>query len=246
MSPVHPAVHLSSIDEQRFGIRTARTSNMTTDVLNPVLDYCRAHDVVLLIARCLSSDLDAAHAMEREGFLLMDTLIHYTRDLTREPLPADTWHGEMRSVRPGEEHEVRRIAAECFEGYVGHYHADERLGRTKCDEVYSSWAFRSCISREVADDVLVAFLGGRMAGFLTLKMASADVGEGPLFAVAPRARGRGTSTALMLGGMEWCRSRGAARMVIPTQITNIASQRVWSRLGFEPAYAEYTFHKWFD
>jgi len=246
MSAEQLTVCLSAIDEQRFGIRTARTSNMTADVLFRVLDYCRAHDVVLLVARCLSSDTEAAQAMEREGFLLMDTLIHYTRDLTRQPLPPDTWHGEVRSVRPGEEHEVRRIAAKCFEGYLGHYHADERLDRTKCDEVYSSWAYRSCISREVADDVLVAFLDGRMAGFLTLKMGTADEGQGPLFAVDPRARGSGASTTLMIRGMKWCRSKGAARMVIPTQITNIASQRVWSRLGFEPAYAEYTFHKWFD
>jgi hypothetical protein len=45
--------------------------------------------------------------------------------------------------------------------------------------------------------------------------------------------------------MAWCASRGAARMMVSTQINNVAVQKVWARLGFEPNYAYYTFHKWF-
>jgi hypothetical protein len=34
-------------------------------------------------------------------------------------------------------------------------------------------------------------------------------------------------------------------MLISTQITNVAVQKVWTRLGFEPSRSYYTFHKWF-
>ena len=43
-----------------------------------------------------------------------------------------------------------------FSGYLGHYHADPRLDRAKCDEVYLSWAERSCVDPSVASKVLVA------------------------------------------------------------------------------------------
>ena len=56
-------------------------------------------------------------------------------------------------VRLGEEHSVMAVARELFHGYLGDYHADDRLDRAKCDELYTSWAYCSCVSREVADEV---------------------------------------------------------------------------------------------
>ncbi len=246
MSSDHPLVRLSDIDEERFGIRTARTDGVTAEALPSVLSFCRRRGVVLLIARCPASDLRAAQAMEREGFLLMDTLVHYGRDLVNVPVPAEDPLLQVRPVLPGEEDEVVEVAGQAFRGYLGHYHADERLDRRQCDEVYKSWALRSCLSRDVAEEVLVASLGDSIVGFLTLRMASSEEGHGILFAVAPSVRRRGVSSALMIGGLRWCLEKGAARMTIPTQVNNVPSQKVWCRLGFEPSHAQYTFHKWFD
>jgi GNAT superfamily N-acetyltransferase len=184
--------------------------------------------------------------MEREGFLLMDTLVYYRYDLTQSPLPGDNAKVPVRPMRPGEEERVRDVATESFRGYFGHYHADERLDRAKCDEVYVSWAYRSCVSREVADEVLVADLNGSIVGFATLRLNSAEEGEGVLFGVAPSAQGQGVYRSFMIRGMQWCLSNRAKRMVVSTQITNIAVQKVWTRLGFGPSYSYYTFHKWFD
>ena len=73
-----------------------------------------------------------------------------------------------------------------------------------------------------------------------------EEGEGRLFAVSPEVQGQGISRSHMVQAMEWFLSRGARRMIISTQITNIGVQKVWVRLGLEPAYAYHTFHKWFD
>lgn len=246
MSSDLPQVYLSAIDEERFGIRTARAKQVTLDTLPAIMDFCRANDVTLLIARCLTSELRAAQAMEREGFVLMDTLVYYARKLLKKPIPPDTGEISVRPVRPGEEEIVKAVAAESFRGYFGHYHADERLDPVKCDEAYVDWAVRSCVSREVADEVLVADLEGTIAGFATLRMNSEEEGEGVLFGVAPFAQGRGIYRSFMVHGMEWCLSQGARRMVVSTQIINIAVQKVWARVGFEASHAYYTFHKWFD
>jgi len=239
-------VSLSAIDEERFGIRTARARGVTCELLPSIIAFCRANAVTLLIARCLVLELEAAQIMERDGFILMDTLVYYKRNLVQRPVPPDAGKVPVRPISLGEEEKVKAVATESFRGYFGHYHADERLDRAKCDEAYVSWAFRSCVSRDVADEVVVADSDGSIVGFATLRLSSAEEGEGVLFGVAPSAQRQGIFRSLMIGGMEWCLARGAARMVYSTQITNTAVQKVLVRLGFEPSHAYYTFHKWFD
>jgi GNAT superfamily N-acetyltransferase len=241
-----PIVSLSEIDSERFGIRAARALEVTEDTLPAVLDYCAANRVVFLIARCSASDLRAAQAMERRAFALMDTLVYYTRDLERAPVPSAGSAVVVRPLRPGEAPVVTGIAGETFRGYSGHYHADPRLDRTRCDEAYISWASRSCVDPAVADVVLVAESESDIVGFATLRMRTAIEGEGVLFGVKPAAQGKGVYRSLMIGGMEWCASRGATTMVVSTQLVNVTVQKVWSRLGFEVARAHYTFHGWFD
>lgn len=246
MSPDAPMVVLSPLDRERFGIETAKASHVSLETLPAVIDFCRAHDVILLISRCLTSELQAAQAMERQGFGLMDTLVYYARSLSKTPVPTDSGQAALRPVRPGEEGTVQAVAANAFQGYMGHYHADPRLDRTQCDRVYTDWAYRSCISREVADEVLVAEVEGAIAGFATLRLNGPEESEGVLFGVASWAQSRGIYRSLMIRGMEWSVAQGATRMVVSTQITNIAVQKVWTRLGFEPSRSYYTFHKWFS
>jgi len=141
---------------------------------------------------------------------------------------------------------VKSIAKDAFRGYFGHYHADERLDRVKCDEIYESWAERSVLLREVADVVLVAELDGAIVGFVTLRMNNPEEGEGLLFGVSPLAQRRGIARLLIVGGMKWCVTHGASRITISTQLANVAVQKVWARVGFEFNHAYYTFHKWLD
>jgi GNAT superfamily N-acetyltransferase len=176
----------------------------------------------------------------------LDTLIDYSRQVRDLPILSA---GESISVRPlesGEAEDVKRLAVEAFRGYFGHYHADARLERAKCDAVYVSWAYRSCTSPGVADDILVAESNGRLAGFITLKMNDLKTGDGRLFGVAPAARGTGVAQSLMVSALAWCAARQLKQMTISTQITNLGSQKVWVRLGFEPDHAYYTLHKWFE
>jgi len=232
------------MDTDRWGVVTAKASHVTADSLRHAMDFCRDNAVEFLIARCSTGDLRAAQAMEREGFQIMDTLVYFTRDIARGA-PRDVGSISIRELSAGEESAVRQLAGESFSRYIGHYHADSRLDRRQCDETYMDWAHRCCLSKDFADAVLVAAMDGRVIGFLTLRLNSAEEAEGGLLAVAPEAQGRGIGRSLMVGGIQWCKARGTARMVISTQITNIVVQKMWTRLGFEPSKAFYTFHKWF-
>jgi ribosomal protein S18 acetylase RimI-like enzyme len=245
MNRKSPVVSLSPLDEERFGIRTARASDVLPETVPEVLEFCRENRVVLAACRCSVSEPLAAQELERAGFLLMDTLVYYARDLRRGEAAEEEEGSLVRPFRPGEEEAVRRVAADAFRGYVSHYHADPRLDPRKCDEVYPDWAFRTCV-RGAADQVLVAESEGAVAGFASIRRNSPDEADVLLFAVDPAHQGRGIARALLLKTMEWCRSRRVSRLLYSTQITNQPAQKLLVRIGFEPAHAFYTFHKWFD
>jgi GNAT superfamily N-acetyltransferase len=236
----------SQLDEERWGVRTALASLGSPADHESAAEFCRSHGIRLLVARVPSSEIRLAQALERDGFELTDTLVYYERVLTNEPVPADTCEVPVRAFRPGDEARVGAVARESFRSYQGHYHADPRLEPTKCDEVYVDWATRSCLARGDKSEVLVADAGGTLVGFATLRLNTPREGEGVLFGVAPSAQGKGVYRAFMIGAMQWCLSKGARRMVVSTQITNIVVQKHWARLGFEFRDARYTFHKWFD
>jgi len=246
MNPGAFKISLSAIDERRFGFRTARADELTLESLPEAIDFCQTHSVEWLIARCRVDQLKAVQAMERDGFSLMDTLVYFRRDLGKTTIPPNTGKAVVRPVRAGEEHAVEAIAKEAFRGYFGHYHADERLEPAKCDAVYPSWARRSCVSRDVADEVLVAVLDGSIAGFLTLRINSPDEVEAALVGVAASAQRQGVHRSLLIGRLEWVKSMGATNTIGSTQLTNMAVQKNLVRLEFEPSHAFYTFHKWFD
>ncbi len=238
-------VYLSRLDEDRFGVRTAKCGRLGSEEIPEVMTFCREHQVELLVARCPTAWLPAAQEMEKQGFLLMDTIIYFSRNIRTGRIPRSRSGITVRGYRPGDEDEIRRIAGDCFHGYLGHYHADSRLDREKCDEVYADWAYRSCLSRDPADGVVVACVGDDIAGFGTMHMNDSRQGEGLLFGVSPSFRGQGVYSAIMIHCLNWCTEKGLEEMTISTQVTNLTSQKVWIRLGFEPESSFYTFHRWF-
>jgi len=235
----------SEVDSERFGVRVAR-AYVVAENCSRVLDFCTAEKIQLLIARCPTTDLDTAQRLEALGSQLTDTLVYYSFDVAKRPIPDDSPRALVRAFQPGDKVQVERVAAAAFHGYYGHYHADPKLDPKLCDEGYISWAVRSCLSREVATEVLVAELDNRIVGFATLRLNSSEEGEGVLFGVAPEAQGVGIYRSFMVSGMQWCKQQGVKRMVVSTQVTNVAVQKVWCRVGFEPAHSYHTFHKWFS
>lgn len=238
-------VTLSAIDTERFGIQTARDPAFTAGGVADMLRFCRANAVRLLVARCAAEDLAAAQALEEAGGRLMDVLVYWTRDLARA-LPAEPGQAPVRLLRPGDVDAVRRVAAAAFRGYLGHYHADPRLDRARCDEVYASWAERSCTDPAAATAVLVAEHEGVVGGFLTLQRHGPDEQEIVLNGVDPALQRRGLYRSLVLAALAHARAEGARRLIVSTQLVNIGVQKTWARAGFEPLRSYCTFHAWFD
>lgn len=236
-------VEISDLDTVRFGIRTARTTDVTAGSLPRVLDFCRNEDVRFLIARCNAADLAAARAMCAAGFDLMDTLVYVERSMS-DPPPRSSGPTVVRPAKPDDVPIIEAIARESFSGYVaGHYHADPRLDPAKCADVYVSWALRSSRG-EAADITFVGELDGRVAGFLGVR--GGETGTATVGGVTADARRRGVYRTLIEEAVRWCTAAGSTRMLISTQLANPVSLNTWLRLGFRTSGGAHTFHKWFD
>jgi ribosomal protein S18 acetylase RimI-like enzyme len=240
-----PGVRLSQLDSERFGIVAARCDGLTAEQLQATLEFCRSQDVQLLIARCSVEDLATVHSLGKAGFELMDTLVYYQRDLARSPVIA---HDDelVRLLEAGEEDDVEAIARTSFRDYSGHYHADQRLDRDACTEVYASWARSCCEQSEPSSFVLVTSSAGAIDGFSSFRRTLQDRGELVLGAVLPRARGAGLYGRLILAGMFRLQSSGATDFVTSTHLGNWGAQATWAKIGLHPARAYHTFHRWFD
>jgi len=239
-------VMISAIDTERFGATIARALVSSSDTLHEAIRFCEENQVAMLIARCPVDETQTAQDMEEEEFRIMDTLVYYSSNL-KGMFPPDVIEDiEIRLMRDGEEQQVQDVAGRAFRGYYGHYHADRKLEKKKCDEGYVSWATRSSCERDDDHDVLVAVSEGTIVGFATMRLNNSVEGEGVIFGVDLEYQGKGIYKSFIIKGMEWCKKAGADRMIVSTQINNIAVQKVWSRVGFEPTRAYYTFHRWFE
>lgn len=239
---------LSELDTNRFGIIIAKVKDFNKEDIHEINSRCKENIVRMLIARIATTELATAQALENDGFQLMDTIVYYQFDYSKKGTSQPIGTIQLRNIS-GDHYSagvVKDIAKSTFAGYMGHYHSDPMLDSEKCDEAYVDWAYRSCIDSNVSDAVVSPMIEDQIAGFGTLKIHSPVLGEIILAGVSPSYQKQGLYQAIILGGMNWLHSNGCTQIILSTQITNIAVQKVWARCGFEMSHSYYTFHKWFN
>lgn len=238
-------ISLSAIDKSRFGITTAKIQLDGDEAVPEINAWCDTNSVEMLIARCRCDDIGLVQKLEKDGFFLTDTLVYYRKKalLASANFLKDGY--SMRLAMPADAAAVGQLAKVTFAGYTGHYHADPRLAVADADAVYSSWAASSCDSAAVADQVILIEHAGKIVAFATVKKVESYMMEGVLFGVSPEHQGRSLYGALMLLSQNWAIDHQFTQMIVSTQVTNLAVQKVWCRQGFEPLKSFYTFHKWF-
>src|SRR5262249_29151919 len=155
------------LDSQRFHRRIFRVQLDDVSDVAPALELLGRERAEMVIARCPVEKLAIAQAIERRGFLLMDTLVHYDGETARfvEP-PAVDPPVEIRPFAAGDLAPLQAVAAAAFAEFGGHYHADDRLDASAATAGYVEWFTRA--TTDPAMLVLVAAVERRAVGFLTL------------------------------------------------------------------------------
>jgi ribosomal protein S18 acetylase RimI-like enzyme len=206
-----------------------------------------------LTAKVHPRDTAAIHALEQNGFLLMDTLVDYVFDFSRMPfdqvVPPRRISGlTTRLGMPADLPEILEVAERAFKNHFGRYNADSQMPPGAAKDVYCEWA-RSSVSGW-ADWITVAEVRGTVAGYAVWRKASAleakhglDILHYNLVAIHPRFVGRGVFAALTYDGMGMFREY-ANHFTAPTHVSHSSVHRLCFELGWQITSARHSFHKW--
>jgi GNAT superfamily N-acetyltransferase len=239
-------IALSPLDQRRFGHVTAKVDIAADDDLPGILSECAQQQVQFLIARCPTGHVRKVQELERLGFFLTDTLVHFRKDPISRGTPALPAGLRTRLAVEADAPELERLAARAFHGYGGHYHADPRLDPALCDQVYASWAANCAGGNACTAMILLTDEGsGAIAGFAALRRCGDATFDGVLFGVDPAHQGRGLFRHLLHLSQRWGVEQGFSAMLYSTQLTNLRPQWTLCREGFVPVKSFYTLHKWF-
>jgi len=237
-------INISQWDTEHFGFKVANLVSIEEKSnLKRGIEKARLSGVKLLICRCPITEFEQVHELEQSGFLLMDTLVYYSLDLSKYAIPSTKF--KSRAATDKDEEYVRQIAELSFEGYHSHYFADSQLDRQKCRELYERWAINVFHDRKLADQVLVTLIDKTVVAFAAIKInRSRNTGEIVLTSVHPEARRKGVYRDSIIHALRWVKRQGYNAMETPTQLINTPIQRAWTGIGGKLDRSYYTFHLW--
>ena len=150
--------------------------NVVQALVEETVRHAAQCGIECLTAKVHSRDTATIHALERNGFLLMDTLVDYVFDFSRIPFdrvvaPRRTSGLSTRLGTPADLSGILEIAERAFKNHFGRYNADARMPPDAAKDVYLEWA-RSSFSGW-ADWITIAEVRGRIVGYAIWKKASA-------------------------------------------------------------------------
>lgn len=223
-------------------------------LLEQALSHASAHGVRFLLCKPFTDAVSVIHALESQGFRLMDTLIDCCCDFRRFPVskihPPAVSEGVVIRLATGEDaEELTAVARAAFRHHFGRYHADEHIGSELATRFYEEW-IKSSISG-YADWVCVAEIDGRIAGYAIWRKPSPleaglrlRVGHYSIAGIHPDYSGRKLFTALTYEGMKLL--EGFADVVEgPTHVNNYGVQVGYSKLHWRVCVdARHSFHRW--
>jgi hypothetical protein len=240
---------LSHIDSQRFGFNIARIDDVSLLLMPGFITSLQKKDIRLVITRTGIENLASVNQLADRGFRIMDIQSVWRSTHRHGPDNPDKIKDlSIGFATAADVPAFREIAAGSFEGY-GHYFADPRLDRTRCREIYPDWAARTLTDPNAADEVIVARLDGKTAGFLSLKIHEK---HGNRFAacvmgaVAEAFRGRHIFQAILGGALKWQQQHRLGWTQYNALTGNIPVSRALASCGFRPAEACVTLHGWTD
>jgi ribosomal protein S18 acetylase RimI-like enzyme len=232
--------------------RLSDVGSVATRLIAEVVRHVADRDADFLMCRAMPSDTAIIHALESNGFLLMDTLLNFVfecsaaRSNGRHQLTPEGF--ALRLATASDVEPLAEVAHSSFSSHFGRFHADPRIGHSVATRIYEEW-IRSC-ANGWADWIVVAMHDDRIAGYSAWKKPSAldqrhgiRLGHFSIGAVHPDFSGRGLFSALTRKGMEQLRS-STDWIEAPTHIDNHPVQRGFLRLGWRIVGAQHSFHKW--
>ena len=244
---------MASISEFVLDSGCSRKEIVAGNLIEKAIISAKKDGYQFLLCKVYTDDLVAIHALERAGFLLVDTLLDYQVDFRKTPFnkipeqnPAEDTIIRFASLK--DENELSELANAAFVNHFGRYHSDPRISRSLATQVYVEW-MHSCL-RGYADYFILAEINGKITGLSIWKKTSnlekslpVRIDHYSIGAIHPEFFGRKLFSLLTYEGMKLLNQESDI-IEGPTHINNYAVQRGYARLGWQIGDARHSFHKW--
>lgn len=141
---------------------------------------------------------------------------------------------QIRTWRPADTEELKRITIEAFQSVSIDYHIQQKFGPLGND-----WSVRKArhIDEDIAanpDGVFVAEEDGVILGYITVRLdRESGLGRIPNLAVKAGLRGRGLGKRLMEHALDYLRAQGMTHAKIETLANNEIGSRFYPQMGFQ-------------
>jgi hypothetical protein len=240
----------------KYFVGTGADDSLVLDqLLDEVLQHAASRGIHLLTCKVQPLQFAAIHALERHGFLLMDTLLDFFFHFSRTPFekisPPQRLDGlQVRLANPEDLPELLALTETAFAKHFGRYNSDPKMPAGTGTKVYQEWV-RSSFSG-AADWILIAEVNDQIAGYSVWKKASAlevkhsfDIARCTLAGIHPEFFGRGLYTTLTFEGMRIAQ-QFANHLDLPAHVSHYPVQRAMLKLGWKIAGVRHSFHKWLE
>lgn len=242
-------------DTQHFGRRCGRIEVFAAEggyslqwevadcLLQGLLDCAKEQRYGFLWAKCNAGFSALIHALEGNGFRLMDcelTLIHSAT------LPADTGGGYYSRVTRKEPVPGLEQLGTIFR--YSRFHSDPKISRDQADGLWQKSILDQC--EGFADEVVILYDNAEPIAFVSCKDDELSSEVFPekvrsffLVGVSPKHQGRGAGRTLMHAALE--RSLAQTTLIqVETQSRNEGGLALYQKSGFRIAASRFSFHCW--
>jgi ribosomal protein S18 acetylase RimI-like enzyme len=238
--------HCEVLGREVYRLRPLLCRPANTEALNDlfraaVRGFRRAGGEFLEV-RIDASDFPAEEALIRARFHSLGTSVKLSARSTDLYLTRGKAVAGLK-IAPAKESDMRSLGEIVRKAHVtSHFFHEPGFEQRKVRTMFVRWVERC--ARGIAEEVLVARIEGRAAGFATLLVnrGTADfighnIGVIDFVAVHPSAQGQGIGSALLRTGLRRLRCI-APVFEIRTELENFAALRTYTRLGFQLTSAD--------
>jgi len=196
-----------------FPIACLFPKQLSPAVLRLAESFCREQAIECLYFLADAADKVTHAAAEAAGFHCVDERWTYRATARAQPAPLGA-DGAIRRGRPADAAALAAIAGDAYE--ASRYYFDRHFPRAACQRFYSDWIQKS-LRGEFDHIVLVAESdAGEVAGYISCRALSPNLGRIGLVGIAPGSRGRGLGARLVAAALGWFAERDLVRVEVVT------------------------------
>lgn len=203
-------------------------------------EWANKNTIQFVSTKVESDDISSVHALEDDGFRMIESATIFRYDFKRLPLNlGQVQKNTIRFATATDFNAIENLAYESFK--YDRFHKDARFDKKLASNLKRKWIENSCKNGNHV--IFVADVDGEVGGFLTCHLPQGSSSWTDLIAVSDKFRGRSIGVELFYKAQEWFSTRCNV-LYASTQISNIPSLNTHLRAGFKLHSNAFTFHKW--